>query len=467
MSSKIASAVAGVVSIIIPSVQAQSLPTVIFSDITTSSTSAVPGLAGASFTAFDRPFASPDGTRWILSADTDLAFAVNEVILVGGGLSGTLAVQEGTPVVAGGTENVGPIDQSLSINNASSYTYATNTDAATTADEVIVKFNAGTGLSSVVAREGDPLPAPFATEAYGVGLNGSRINTAGDVSFIDTGTVGPLPATSDSFVFLNGSPAVQEGVTVPLGQAGGATAAWQVFDFQDVQINAAGSSYILQGDTDDADLGMDDIVAVDNVVVVQESNPVPGFSNPSPVSVINEIHMDAAGDWMVRGSLDDGDDFLIRNGLEIAKNGTSVPGGRAGELFDDLDFGPLFYTMGGNGVGDFFYGAVTDDPNSAQDGVIVVNIGGIETVLLRQGDELDLNNDGLGDGLFIDTFGNDDNFLTPAGLFYGVVTLVDSAGTAAGDAFFAIDALSVIPEPASLGLLAAGGLLLGRRRRSA
>jgi len=125
-------------------------PIGIYTDIVDSATSNVPGMPGAKFSSFSRPYRSPDGTYWIINNDTDLPTSEDEVILVKQqGQPAQIVVQEGVTQLEIG-DSVGLIDQNLSINDTGQFAFATNTDAATTADEVIVKWN---GLSfTTVAR---------------------------------------------------------------------------------------------------------------------------------------------------------------------------------------------------------------------------------------------------------------------------------------------------------------------------
>ena len=94
-------------------------PEIVFSEALGLATSNVPGVPGATFQAFDRPYRSPDGSLWIISADTDLATTEDEVIIVGAGTTGMVVVREGTqaPFAPAG-ELFGLIDRNLGINNA-------------------------------------------------------------------------------------------------------------------------------------------------------------------------------------------------------------------------------------------------------------------------------------------------------------------------------------------------------------
>ena len=75
---------------------------------------------------------------------------------------------------------------------------------------------------------------------------------------------------------------------------------------------------------------------------------------------------------------------------------------------------------------------------------------------------VDLDGNGLlDDDVFINTFRDDDAFLTDDGVLYALVSLKDSTGAAAGQAMITY----VIPEPGTLALLGMGGFLFLRRRR--
>src|SRR5690606_13468294 len=150
-------------------------------------------------------------------------------------------------------------------------------------------------------------------------------------------------------------------------------------------------------------------------------------------------------------------------------------GGAPGEQFDRIapNNGIVFFNIQGNANGDFYFTAATDHENPALRQVLVLNN---EEVVLRSGDEVDLDGDGVGDDLFIHAFGGseidgaafyDTGFLTDDMTFLLRVVLRDEAipaGTAniVGQAYITYQ----IPEPgsavAALGL--AGGLLLRRRR---
>lgn len=426
-------------------------PTAIYSEIGTSSTSMVPGVDGALFQAFDRPYASPDGSWWIISADTDLATTEDEVIIVGSGVTGSVTVREGTqaPWSAAG-DLVGLIDRNLSINNSGHYAFATNLGgaAATSADEQIVGF---TGAFAAVATEGGAVPG-FPRDAYGATLDSASITNAGQFGFRAPSTVGTLTTNDDDFLIFDGAVLAQELVTIP----GGAVEAWDNFGAQDFYVAGDGTSWLAQGDLT-GNTASDAVVVVNGNVMIQEDGTIPGIKGP--VETIVESFMLSNGAWFARGDVDSQEDWVVHNGDLIARRGDEVPGGEPGELYDDGIFSATFFSMTGDGEGNHVVGAVTNNPDEEANAVLVYNG---ESLLAREGDPVDLDGDGEVDpDVFISVFNNDDSFLTADGWYYFTADLRDGLGESLGQAFLRVN----IPEPSTLMLTAWAAFALRRRRR--
>ncbi len=425
--------------------------TVIYSEIASSGTSMVPGLGGALFDSFDRPYASADGSWWIISASSDLDTSEDEVLIVGSGTTGAVVVREGTQADwAGAGELVGLIDQRASINNSGHYAFATNLGgtASTSADEQIVMYN---GAFSAVATEGDAVPG-FPSDAYGTSLDSASITNAGAVSFRAPSTSGALGSDDDDFLISNGAVFAQENNTVP----GGASDAWDNFDTDDFSFAADGTRWLAQGDLT-GDSTTDDVVVVNGSVAIREGGAISGISGV--VETIVESTMHSNGDWFARGDMDSQDDWLVYNGELVAKTDDAVPGGLLGETLDDTPFSATFFSMTGDGDGNFVYGATTSNADTAANAVLVYNN---EFVLLREGDAVDVDGNGLfDDGAYLSVFNNDDAFLTPDGWYYFTADLIDDAGGSLGQAFMRIQ----VPAPGAMAPLALGGLMISRRRR--
>lgn len=409
------------------------LPVVaVFSNLPGAANAQVPGLPGVRFAPglsnaiFDRPFGSTAG-QIVLSALTDLPTAEDEVIL----RNGVVVAREGTPLVPGGPELVGPIDTRLAVTDAGDFAYATNTDAATAVDEVIVAVLAG--QPGVVAREGDPVPA-IAGASYGATLSTPVLASDGRVGFLATGLQGVATAQSRALLLGPDVPA-QSGITVPAGQLG--SEPWENFDLEDFWIDAAGGLWLAQGDLA-GDTGSDDVVVVDGAVVVQEGVVLPGsgFAEPVDLNGIIGVSMAPAGRWFVRGNNAGTEvDWVYSDGQVLATLGDPVAGD-PGEVWSDAEFGDCFFLHVGDGRGNHVIGGVSNGP-TASNGLLVLNAS---TVLARESDPVDIDGNGqFDDDAFFNTFGNDDGVLTDAGEFHFVATLRDAAGTVIGSGYFVID----------------------------
>lgn len=402
-------------------------------------TADVPGLPGAHFTGFDRPFGSPNG-NWILSADTDLPTTTDELILVNGAVVG----QEGTAAPWAPGENFGTIDQKLGINDAGEWVFATNVAPSTVNDDFIVRFSGGS--FTAIAQEGQPIPA-LPPAIYDDSIDTAVITSAGTVGLSADGIDGGPPTTQDEILVLGSTLIAQEGVTVPTGQLG--SEFWDNFDTDDFFVSADGTHWMANGDLTGSTTS-DDVTVVDGAVVVQEDVILPGsgFANPVDGSGIVGIWMAANGDWFVRGNNDTTEqDWVYRNGVVIATLGTPIYTG-ASEVWSDVDFSDCFFFHVADSNGHYVLGGVTDGPSTAN-GVLVLD-GTTEVV--REGDFVDLNGNGLpDDDAFFNTFGNDDGVLTDAGLFYFVASIRNAAGADLGDGYFVIDLSGVIGGGGSCG----------------
>lgn len=420
-------------------------------------TNVVPGLPGMSFkagnttTAFGRPILSQNGLYLGINCTTTEATAVDDVLIV----NGALVLKEGnaTPWPTA-SENVGTIDEEFGINNAGDLLIGNNT-SATVNDDYVVLFQSGTwtvlaqeaGLVSTVVPGllGDAgLTATWDDTIDSVRLTNSGL-TLWRATGIDNLTTGLV---NDAIVHLGGGLALQKGVDVPANQAGGASATWESFDLEDVNVSPDGSLVMVQGDLTGATTS-DDVLVLNGVVVVQEGSPVAGFALPVNTNGlgIDKGWIDGAGNWYVRGNNTDATDWVLRNGVLVAQSdGTDEIVAGSGEHWDDATFGACFFGFDGNALGHFVICGVTDHVDPLRNGVIVFDDGlSGRYVVVREGDPVDLDGNGLfDDDRFYNTFGNDDTRLLDDGTILFTATLRTGAGTAVDQGFFRL-----IPTSAS------------------
>jgi len=405
---------------------------VLYTNLPGDPTADVPGLAGVHFepgtgTAhFDRPYGSSNG-HWAITANTDLPATENEILFS----DDVVLVREGTPTPWNAAENFGPLDQQLAINASGDILFTTNTDGPTGADEYAVIVPAGM-LPAIAAQEGQPMP--FIGATWGSTIESPVLNDLGTAG-ISSDAIGGPPTTEDDVVIANGALQAQEGVTMPSWQVG--TEFWENFDVNDLWIDAAGTSWMVQGDLT-GDTATDDVVGVDNNIVAQEGIILAGtsFADPVDLNGIVGISMARDGTWFVRGNnAVTEQDWIYSNTATLMATGDPIHAGTS-EAWSDVDFSDCYFLHVGDGQGNFVVGGVTDAPSTAN-GVLVMNE---QVVIVRESDAFDLDGNGqFDDDTYFDTFGNDDGYFTDDGWFYFVATIKDGTGTRIGQGMFRAD----------------------------
>jgi hypothetical protein len=414
---------------------------IVFTNIAGHPTAQVPGLPGVEFqpgnvtTAFDRPFGGADGGNWIMVAQTNQAATQNEIVL----RNETTVLHEGDPAPWAPAETIGTIETRVSINDAGDWVFATNTEGGpTTSDEAVVRVIGGAGGTFVpVAIEGQPVTG-LPTATWGATLESVTITPGGDIALVADG-LGGTPAGQNEILWLASGPLGTTGVLSPTGQLG--TETWENFGADGSFWVAPNGTWMVQGDLS-GPTATDGIVAVMNDVKVQEGVVLAGSGFATPVLTIGGSHLDHANHWLVRGSnATSALDWVYRDGVVVAATDTPIHTG-ATELWDDTDFAACFFLQVGNARGDFVIGGVTNAP-AETNGVLVLNN---ERVIVREGDPIDLNGNGLpDDDLFFNTFGNDDGQLSRTGFFRFTATMRNAAGTVVGQGAFELDLTEYVP----------------------
>ena len=415
---------------------------IVFTNIAGHPTAQVPGLPGLEFqpgnvtTAFDRPFGSATNGNYIIRAQVNAAATVNEIVLH----NEQTFLREGDAAPWAVGQTIGPIDTRVSINDIGSWAYATNTDGGPiTSDEAIVHVIGGPGSPVIpIAIEGNPVPGlPGAT--WGPILESVTITEGSNVALTGDGLAGTPPAQNE-VIWVGALPLGLTGNLSPTGQLG--TELWENFGGDDFWI-APNGQYLLRGDLA-GPTATDGIVALDNIVRVQEGVVLAGSSFVNPVDDLGIVgaSLDAGSHYFVRGNNDGTeDDWVYRDGAVVAAVDQPIHTG-ATELWTDAEFADCFFLHVGNGRGDYVIGGVSDGP-TATNGVLVLNG---QRVIVREGDPVDLNGNGLpDDDLFFNTFGNDDGHLTRTGFFYFTATLRNGAGVATAQGLFELDLREYVP----------------------
>ncbi len=390
---------------------AQSAIEVIFSRANGAS-SIVPGAADtagnpvvANFNTMPEFWLSPDGTRWILRATTNQPTTESDnVVILGGGTSGSVYLQEGRPFPGAVGAEVMDFASSLvgrpfNANNEWAFSLRSKGGATSTFNKIIRVDSAGVG--TLRFQMGDLYTGMVDTNASGDETIG---NSTASVHLRNNGVIGwhdlnpgnlhssRYPVTA--YDAIRHYQANAEFVTtiddtgpIPLS---GISSTGTVSTFL---TSPDGTRVVVRGKVDTNfngnSTGDPDCVVVDGRVVAQVGLPLPGDANLT-VSALHQTSVAPNNDWYMRG-ITASAAWAVRNGVVIAKSGDSVGGHAWGTA--------TFFTIGGNSNGDWVLAGKTTNPDVSSDDVLVVN----GQVILREGDpvSVDLDNDGVLDTAYV------------------------------------------------------------------
>ncbi|CAG0952360.1 Large cysteine-rich periplasmic protein OmcB [Phycisphaerales bacterium] len=407
----------------------------IFSTIAASSSSLVPGLGGARFgtgITVGVPVRSPDGSKWIQAWDTDIAVTTqDQVLLLTDNGTSTVVVQEGVTPLPAFQPHTGSFDAVYDINNAGQFVFSGLDDNPTTSDGYVNRGETN-GTFTNISQEGATAPGQTGGLAFGTIRGSASLAADGSVAFLHNIT--GLTTTTDEFTFKDSgaTTVTQEQTTLVTTLDGSGTVAINDVSNGSAQLgiffNSDHSAYCLDGSLTGEPTTSDTAVVVSGQVRIQEGFTIPNSTFTSLVSSVFANRMESDGTWFVRGDNADNQDWVVRNGDVIARGDDPIHEG-ATELFDDAPFANGFFVMASNNAGRFVVGGTTNAADGLANAVIVFNNS---SVLLRENDPVDLDNNGqFDDGYYIRTFIDDRCFMTDTD-FYIVVRLRDAASANCG-----------------------------------
>ncbi len=428
----------------------------IASTVSGKSSAQVPGLGAEYDTGLGRAYRSPDGTRIAFEASTNFDAGTNDDVVVryDNGV-GTLLTQENNTLVTG-AHLVDNTDERLGVNNDGFVSIAVDTTQSLDDDFII--YTDGTTLN-IVCQEDQIVPnAAFQPNGWDYGSTQFSSSITGDnnVFFSVEFMGGGIPSGQDTAYFRSNpdgsavTTVLWEGVSIPAGQAFGATEFWMDGDTDGQWVDGAGCNYIAMGNLT-GDGNSDEVVIVNGTVVFQEGQTLtgtglagilPGSFGVSTTSGVRFVEMLSNGDWLARGitSVSDEDWAVKGKGATfslLARNGDEIYPG-ANEFWSDVDgWSPTFRALAGNNQGDYVIMGRTTTADTQKNYVFVIN--GMAEVL-REGDPVALDADGLfDDDAFINLPEEDGMILTDDGLLILTTSLRNAAGGSAGNAVVSVD----------------------------
>ncbi|MGE0481465.1 MAG: hypothetical protein AB7Q17_13435 [Phycisphaerae bacterium] len=415
---------------------------VIYTKIPGHPTAAIPGvldLAGlpttSDFRSIEGLRVSPDGSRWVLVARTQLGSDLENILLMGSGTTGTAFAQEGQPIPTGAAGELFDFFGSGvgEFNTLNHFAYSARARGGVAA--VFQKVIYWDGTNQAIAFQMGDLytglmdlaPNPAGDETVG--------NSVGSIHPLNDGTIGSQDSTVLQ-IHTSRRPVItydlnafhQTGVTMVM-DFDGIDRLWNTIDANEFRTTADGAHWMAEGQIV-IDAVNTRVLVRDGVAVLQAGREV-ADSGLFLGDIFQSVQL-SNGTWFSRGRDNSGTgaaapDWAVRDGVLIAKTGDAIHSGATDT------WGDTIYAVGGNRVGDYVLsGRVVGSPPESDD-VIVLNGA---TVLLREGDPVDVDGNGMFDD---DTFvGRGNNtltallanslYLTDDGWLYTVINLRDGAG---------------------------------------
>jgi hypothetical protein len=453
---------------------------VIFSEAPGHPTAVVPGALGldgrplvTEFKAMEILAVNPEGTYWIVKGRNHGGGDVETMMLSGSLDTGSVFAQEGQPVPGGAEGEVfdffGSGGADFGTGDRFAFTGRARGGDASIAQKGFSCEGAGGGgvVCTLVREQGDAAlglvdqpPNPSGDELFG--------NSVGSFHLLNDGTVGSQDSTIQNIhssrrpaIFYGDTAFLQSGVSAIAGST------WDSFDLNGFSTTSDGTIFLVRGDDEGPD-SQDDILVHGSAslgggdglgaVVLREGTEI-GETGITVDGIFNARLADD-GTWFARGDDPLDDDWVVRNGEIIARTGAPVVPG------DEELWAAAIVAVNGNSNGGWVVSGGTDASNPAANSVLVRGGDVTPFVVLREGDAIDLDGNGmLDDDAFIgrsnpdlSPFHADDLYLGDNDEIYVFVSLVNKQGEDLGEFGTGGDAfLRIVPDPGCPGDVDGGG----------
>lgn len=373
---------------------------------------------------------SPDGRKWMVKGRTQLGGDLETVMVLGSASAGTMWAQEGQPIpgiATGELYDFFDTPSPVGFDTQGGFVLSFRAKGGATSDDEKVMTVSPAGVQTLLFNQGSPLfglsdvPAnPTGDETLGNSVGAvCALESAARVFFVNT-PINNLHSSRYPAAFVGQTAFRQSGVSLIGGEV------WDSISLSDAYMTPDGAHWYAEGDTENANTAIDNILAVDDAVVMREGSPVAGSGTPTYRDAF-ETEMVSNGDWISRGDDPSSNDWVVMNGTLVAKTGDPITAGNA------ETWGAVFSSIALNRVGDYVMTGNTTSGNLAADNVLVLN--GTH-VLAREGDPVDLDGNGaFDDDAFIgrgnntlSAFAAFDLFITDTRNIYLIIQLRTGAG---------------------------------------
>lgn len=413
-------------------------PVAIISSVPAAANNVVPGQSGATWTtsaatrAFDSFRISPNGQNWVAIGRVEAGTTDEDILVIGTGwdiASITTAARENTATPWG--FNFDDIQNSggVAINDAGLVVLGgDDTNATTTLDGFLATVTGGV-VSRVIA-EGDVAVGDVPAGSFYFGsFNSVNVDASGKLYYhTTTGTTsgaGRRTQYVDNTVLFRAQ-------QTPITDLGGNVTTFSTLTDGSFGVSDNGASSVFAATLTAPSSAT--CLMVNGSMVLQRNVIIAGSGFTEAVNLINaNVRSSSNGNYITHGSnVAVGGatvDWVYANGQVIAKTDDPITPGNT-LLWDDTASANLFFSVTINNLGETVVGGFTSEPDNTKDVKFVCN----GRVIVSEGDEVDMDGNGSGDGLFISVF-NDGNHALDDNLFYTFTArLKDGSGTDVGNA---------------------------------
>ena len=406
----------------------------IYTKVAGSPTEVVPGAVdGAGMpavTTFRQLFQfviSPDGSAWVLRASNQLGADFENILIKGSGTTGTKFLQESEAMPAGASgELVDFFGSGLGrFNDANDFAFSLRARGATTLQKVL-SWTSGGGFVAEY-QQGSLYTGLADTGATGDEAVG---NSVGSIHILNDGRIGSQDSTVTGIATSRRPVSAydlagfrQSNVSIVTGLGGVGTETITGISANTFYTTTDGAHWGFVGDIN-RPAGSSNAIIVDDEVMMRQGQPIPGTT-----SLFNDGTAAGAygNDIYVRGSTTTPTGvFAWRTDTLIAETSNPITTG-SGETW-----ATNFYNFTGNRNGDWILSGKTSAAEDQND-VIVLNG---TNVIVREGDGVDVNGDGLlNDDCFIGRSVNTNSafsgeaYITDDGWLYFMANIKNGAGT--------------------------------------
>ena len=425
--------------------RAAGLPRVLCSNIAGSPTSVVPGPAGWTYrpgndlyTSMPRVAVSPDGLQWafvtwIKSGGTERVAVIHGSGLATGG-SNLVARVGGASHVVGRSFDM--LDANVAINNAGQVLISGSISGATADDQFVARWQSG--VFTEVAREGQQVPGMPAGTLYWLVVDSPSITSTGAAAIrtlLGGNTTGQAWILTSSPT--TGTVLARTGTTVPALQLASVPQAISSFVFDQCLYSDTGDVTFYRA-TLNGPILTDQVAVLNGNVVAQERFVVPASGMSSHVAVLSPqdrgLVLSPSGNHFVLlgGNASERDWASLDNTVFVQTFEPIVPGST--EVFDDTSPSDCFIAAS---VTDSGKVALAARSSSGDEVIVLMN----DRVILREGDPVDLNGNGVADDdLFVNRIGEGGLTYTADNRLFATVSVVNGADFSVGVVLLTLDA---------------------------